>query len=224
MLVIFDNDGVLVDSEVIAAQVNAEAFARHGYEISAEDMTARFAGYTGEEIVSLVEDEMGRGLPDDLLPEAETEIDARLARELKIVDGVAEMLDRLEAAVAVCSNSGPERLEASLKKTGLWDRFRPYVYSARAVGEPKPAPDVYLHALGELAIAPEEALVVEDSTAGVEAARSAGIRVIGFTGASHTYRGHAERLMDAGAETVAARHGDLPAIVQALSKWSFEAA
>jgi beta-phosphoglucomutase-like phosphatase (HAD superfamily) len=108
-----------------------------------------------------------------------------------------------------------------LEKTDLYDRFSPYIYSAVEVGslEPKPAPNVYLHAAAELEIDPREALVLEDSVFGVTAARAAGMRVVGFTGGRHTWPGHADLLTEAGAETVIRRFTDLPAVAEALMAW-----
>ena len=123
------------------------------------------------------------------------------------IPGVQEMLDALDDPRCICSNSRPERLKVSLSKAGLWDRFRPYVFSAQAVreGRGKPAPDVFLHAAETFETAPADAIVVEDFVAGVTGGVAAGMRVIGFTGASHTWPGHGEALMEAGALTVIRR-------------------
>lgn len=221
MLVIFDCDGVLVDSEIIAAAVLADALKEQGLTLTPEEAAQRYAGFSDEELIVLIEEELGRGLPEDWLTASQSELDRRIAREVEPIAGIAATLDRIDAARAVCSNSPPHRIEAALRRTDLWDRFRPYIYSAPELGRPKPAPDVYLHALEMLETNPEDALVIEDSPAGVEAACGAGIGVIGFIGGSHTYLGHGERLMEAGAQTVVARHADLPAMVEALAGWSF---
>jgi beta-phosphoglucomutase-like phosphatase (HAD superfamily) len=110
-------------------------------------------------------------------------------------------------------------------KAGLWDRFRPYVFSARDVpnGRGKPAPDIFLHAAKLLDTDPSDAIVIEDSIAGVTGAVAAGMRTVGFTGASHSWPGHGEALMDAGAMTVIRRLADFPATVEALREWRAEA-
>jgi HAD superfamily hydrolase (TIGR01509 family) len=164
---------------------------------------------------------MGREIPDDLIRRAERETDARLMREVEPIAGVHRMLDMLDAPRCICSNSRPERLQVSLTKAGLWDRFRPYVFSAQAVGEGrgKPAPDVFLHGATVFETEPSETIVVEDSVAGVTGGVAAGMRVIGFTGASHSWPGHGEALMDAGAITVVRRLADVPATVEALGAW-----
>ncbi|WP_034492284.1 HAD family hydrolase [Afifella pfennigii] len=222
MLVIFDCDGVLVDSEIVAARVEARLLTEAGFEITAEEMAARFAGLTGEKIYELAEEELGRPIPDSIRERSETEVDAALAAEVRSVAGAHEMLDRLDAAICICSNSSPERLHMELVKTGLYDRFRPYIYSARSVreGRQKPAPDVFLHAAEELNAEPGRVLVVEDSVHGIAGAVTAGMRVVGFTGASHSWPGHAEALMEAGATTVVRRLADVPVTVEALADWS----
>ncbi len=103
----------------------------------------------------------------------------------------------------------------------LYDRFKPYIFSAVEVGtrEPKPSPNVYQYAIKEFGVAPRDALVLEDSVSGVTAARGAGARVVGFTGGSHTWPGHADLLTEAGAETVINRLADLPRVAEALAAW-----
>lgn len=222
MLVIFDCDGVLVDSEIIAARVDAEILSEAGYPITAEEVAHRFAGLTTERIFEIAGEELGRGIPDALVRRAEEETDSRLEREAVPVRGADAMLDRLDWPRCICSNSRPERLRMTLEVAGLYDRFRPYVFSAREVGDGrgKPAPDVFLHAAAVLVTDPADAIVVEDSVSGIAGAVAAGMRVIGFVGASHSWPGHSEALMDAGALTVVRRLSELPATVEALREWS----
>lgn len=222
MLVIFDCDGVLVDSEILASRVDSERLKTVGYDISVEEMSHRFAGLTWDRIAALIEADLGHSLPENFHIETDRELDLRLSTELEIVPGVQEMLDRLDYQRCICSNSSPERLKVSLTRTKLYDRFRPYVFSAVAVANkrPKPAPDVFLHAAAEFSVDPREAVVIEDSTHGIHGAKAAGMRVIGFTGASHSWPGHADALTAAGAETVIRRMSDLPAVVDALANWS----
>jgi HAD superfamily hydrolase (TIGR01509 family) len=221
MLTVFDCDGVLVDSEIISARVDSELLREFGYEIAPQELAHRFAGFATERIFELVFAEIGRAAPDTIVQRAEEGTDQRLASELEAISGVHEMLDRLEGPRCICSNSRAERLKLSLTRTQLWDRFRPYVFSAREVGEGrgKPAPDVFLHAAREFDTNPAEAIVIEDSVAGVTGAVAAGMRVIGFIGASHTWPEHAEALMDVGATTVIRRLSELPATIEALREW-----
>ncbi len=221
MLVIFDCDGVLVDSEMIAAEVNADFLKEYGYEITPREMVTRFVGMAGPQIAAIIEADLGRALPDDFQSKADAEIDRRLAR-VQPVPGVHEMLDLLDAPVAVGSNSSSARLKISMGATRLYDRFRPYVFSAREVGtlQGKPDPNVYLHAAKTFDMDPKQCFVIEDSPTGVKAGVAAGMRVIGFTGGSHTYLGHADVLTEAGAITAINKLKDVPAIVAALAEWN----
>jgi HAD superfamily hydrolase (TIGR01509 family) len=222
MLLVFDCDGVIVDSEIIAAAVDAEFLSEVGYTISPAEVNRRFAGLTTREIAAIVEGETGRPLPDEFFDRVRVEIDLRLASDLKPMPGVHDVLDRLDGPRCLASNPSSERLSISLKKTLLYDRFTPYIYSAVEVGtrEPKPSPNVYRYAIAQFDVAPREALVIEDSFPGVTAARLAGARVIGFTGGSHTFAGHADLLTEAGAETVIRRLAELPAVVEAMAAWA----
>jgi len=221
MLVIFDCDGVLIDSEILSARVDCEILGEFGYECTPEELAHRFAGFTTERIFELAGEELGRPIPEAVVRRAERETDRRLGAEVQPIPGVQEMLDELDAPRCICSNSRPERLRVSLEKAGLWDRFRPYVFSVRDVpdGKGKPAPDIFLHAARLRETDPSEAIVIEDSVAGVTGAVAAGMRTVGFTGASHTWPGHGEALMDAGALTVIRRLADFPATVNALREW-----
>jgi HAD superfamily hydrolase (TIGR01509 family) len=221
MLVIFDCDGVLVDSEIIAARVDALLLSEAGYPITAEEVATRFAGSSGTQIFDAAEAEMGRAIPDEIRARSESEIDRRLESEVEAVAGAYEMLDALDAARCICSNSSMDRLLITLERTGLYDRFRPYIFSAGEVrdGREKPAPDVFLHAAEALDAAIDQTLVVEDSVHGVAGAVAAGMGVIGFIGASHSWPGHGAALMDAGALTVIRRLADVPATVEALAGW-----
>ena len=221
MLFAFDCDGVLVDSEIIASEVDAEFLAKAGYEITAEEVTRRFAGLTGLAIYEQIEAETGRKLPAGIDEEIREEIDRRLDRDLKPTIGALDVFDRIDGPRCVCSNSSGRRLTLSLEKVGLYDRVRPYVYSAVEVGtkEPKPAPNVYSYAAEQFEVSPRDMLVIEDSVFGVRAAKAAGARVIGFTGGRHTWLGHADILIEAGAETVIHRFDDLAQIAEALMAW-----
>ncbi|WP_350333330.1 HAD family hydrolase [Coralliovum pocilloporae] len=221
MLIIFDADGVLLDSEIVAAKVETEAFRQHGFDRDPQDFVREFAGLPGSEIKSRIEEELGKNLPDDLLDQIERTIDERLAKDVKAIEGVEDMLDSLDDPRCVCSNSPTERLEATFRKTALFDRFRPYIFSAISIEdvEPKPAPDIFLHAARELETDPGDCIVIEDSVHGVAGAIAAGMRVIGFVGGSHSFTGHSELLMEAGAETVARRLSEIAPIIEAMKVW-----
>lgn len=221
-LILFDCDGVLVDSEIIAARVESQLLTEAGYPISVEEMGERFAGMTWKNILLTIEKEADIPLSASLLDKSEKLLDARLERDVKIIDGVKFALARLTTQRCICSNSSSARLDMMLTKVGLKPYFAPHIYSAKDLGPDrvKPKPDIFLHGAQQFGVDPSRCLVVEDSTHGVHAARAAGMRVVGFTGASHTYPSHADRLTDAGAETVISRMQDLPAVVAALGEWA----
>ena len=220
-LIIFDCDGVLVDSEIIAADVESKLLTEAGYPISTEEMGERFSGMTWQQILFEVERQASIPLSASLLEKSEQILDLRLEKEVKAIAGIPLALSRLPLPRCICSNSSSRRLDMMLTKVGLKELFAPNIFSAQDLGpdRAKPKPDIFLHAAKQLNVSPSKAIVIEDSVHGVNAARSAGMRVIGFTGASHTYPSHADRLTDAGAETVIARMNDLPGVVMALSEW-----
>ncbi|WP_316859392.1 HAD-IA family hydrolase [uncultured Cohaesibacter sp.] len=220
MLVIFDCDGTLIDSEIIWAKATIEVFAEEDLEMELDEYNGTYAGMTNREIIQQIEEEIERSLPHDIMQRIEDRAMQKIEK-LEVIEGAHELLDMLDYPRCICSNTGSEMLEANLRRTNLWDRFRPYVYSAMEVGTkaPKPDPNVFLHAASTLDVAPDQCFVLEDSVHGVHAASEAGMRVIGFIGASHTYPGHGEHLMDAGAETVIRRLVDLPATLEALKEW-----
>ncbi|TWB55443.1 HAD superfamily hydrolase (TIGR01509 family) [Rhizobium sp. ERR 922] len=220
-LIIFDCDGVLVDSEIIAAQVESKLLTDAGYPISTEEMGERFAGMTWRNILFEVEREASIPLSASLLDKSEKLLDLALASDVQPIPGVPLALSRLPIPRCICSNSSFARIEMMLTKVGYLKLFAPNIFSAKDLGADrvKPKPDIFLHGAKQMNVSPANTIVVEDSVHGVQAARAAGMRVIGFTGASHTYPSHADRLTDAGAETVVSRMADLPGVVMALAEW-----
>ncbi|WP_113266116.1 HAD family hydrolase [Agrobacterium cavarae] len=221
-LIIFDCDGVLVDSEIIAAQVESRLLTEAGYPISVEEMGERFSGMTWKNILLEVEREASIPISATLLEKSEKLLDARLARDVKVIEGVKFALSRVTTQRCICSNSSSARLDMMLTKVGLKPYFESHVYSAKDLGADrvKPKPDIFLHGAKQFAVSPDRVVVIEDSVHGITGARAAGMRVIGFTGASHSYPSHADKLTDAGAETVISRMQDLPATIAALSEWA----
>ena len=220
-LVIFDCDGTVMDSELMMAEVEVEALAEFGMEMTATEFNTRFAGTSSEKVKEVVEEELGRALPDDHISKVKQKMNDRLWREVKAVPGIMEVLDGFDQPRCICSNAGMDKLKIELSRGELWDRFRPYVFSARDLVNvaPKPRPDIFLHAAKEFNVEPSACIVIEDSITGVTGAKAAGMRVIGFTGASHTYPGHSDDLTNAGAETVIKRLNDIPALIEAMSLW-----
>lgn len=221
-LIIFDCDGVLVDSEIIAAEVDSVLLTEAGFPISAEEVGERFAGLTWQDILLTVEREAGIPVSASLLDKSEKILDERLKNEVQAIEDIAEAVSALKLPKCICSNSTSARLELMLKRVELYDLFAPHIFSAKEVGSKrtKPAPDVFLYAANKFGVDPANVIVIEDSAHGIHGARAAGMRVIGFTGGAHTYPGHADKLTDAGAETVIHRHKDLQSVIEAMSIWT----
>ncbi|WP_274425053.1 HAD family hydrolase [Chelativorans sp. YIM 93263] len=221
-LVIFDCDGVLVDSEIVAARVEAELLRQAGYEITPEELAARYSGLTFRDILISIEKEAQMLFQATLLDHAEAKVDERLRREVKPIRGVAQAVAALKTRKCICSNSSDERIKAMLQKTGLAPLFEGVIFSSLDTPsqKPKPAPDVFLHAAEKMEAEPGRTFVIEDSVHGVNGATAAGMRVIGFTGASHSHPNHANMLMEAGAETTIHRMADLNTVIDALSDWA----
>jgi HAD superfamily hydrolase (TIGR01509 family) len=184
-LVIFDCDGVLVDSEPISARLLAETLARAGLDLTPTEVDARFLGRSLASTRAILASDFGLSLTDDALAEMRRRLYAAFRAELQPIPRIADTLDALPCGFCVASSSQPERIEVSLAVTGLWPRFQGRAFSATMVTRGKPAPDLFLHAARTLGYAPAACLVVEDSPAGIEAAQTAGMRVVAFTGGSH---------------------------------------
>ncbi|GGA72763.1 haloacid dehalogenase [Nitratireductor aestuarii] len=221
-LIIFDCDGVLVDSEIVAARVEAELLKKAGHEISAEELSERYSGLTFRDILLSIEREAQILFQASLIDTAETLIDKRLAREVKAIEGVGYAVATLPYKKCICSNSTRSRIETMLKRARLVGLFDDVIFSSAETptARPKPAPDVFLYAAEKMEADPKKTIVIEDSVHGIAGARAAGMRVIGFTGASHTHPRHADMLMEAGAETTINRMSDLRATIEALASWS----
>lgn len=224
-LVIFDCDGVLVDSEIVAARVEAELLTSAGFEISAEEIFETYAGLTFKDIMLRLEEKSHIPFQASLIDRAEDLVDRKLRTDVRIVDGAREAVAAVAVPRAVCSNSRTERIEFMLEKVRLLPFFAGRIFSALDIPskKTKPAPDVFLYAAETLGANPKNTFVIEDSVHGIAGARAAGMRVIGFTGAGHSYPGHADALTEAGAETVIRRWAELKNTIAALSQWSEDA-
>jgi len=224
-LVIFDCDGVLVDSEIIAARVEAELLTSAGFEISAEELAETYAGLTFKDIMLRVEEKSQIPFQASLIDRAEELVDRKLRSDVRIIDGAREAVAAVTVPRAVCSNSRTERVEFMLEKVRLLPFFAGRIFSGLDIPskKAKPAPDVFLYAAEKLGADPKNTFVIEDSVHGIAGARAAGMRVIGFTGAGHSYPGHADALTEAGAETVIRRWAELNSTIAALSEWSEDA-
>ncbi|MBV9604220.1 MAG: HAD family hydrolase [Solirubrobacterales bacterium] len=181
-LVIFDCDGVLVDSEPIAVRIDVEMFAELGMTVSEREVIERFVGRSPEVLVQAVEEQLGHPPPDGWEERAESRLRRAFEAELQPVAGIREALALISLPVCVASSSPPERLRFKLELIGLYERFAPHIFSATEVANGKPAPDLFLHAASRMGVDPARCVVVEDSRYGVQAARAAGMSVLGYTG------------------------------------------
>lgn len=212
-LVIFDCDGVLVDSEPLAAEVLARELNAIGYAITAEDCIERFTGISMPATVAAIEADWGRPLPEGFEAWVRAADFAAFARELTPIAGVADAVGRLACRVCVASSGAPEKMCFSLQRTGLLPLFAPHLFSAGMVAHGKPAPDLFLYAARAMGADPGACVVVEDAVPGVLAAVAAGMRALGFIGGGHCRPATAAALTAAGAQAVFAEMQALPGLV-----------
>lgn len=184
-LVIFDCDGVLVDSEPISIAVLIEVIGEAGLMLTEDIAHQRFLGVSLATTCGILRDEFDLLITAEHLEMIRARLYSRFRAELKAIEGIAEALPRLEVPFCVASSGQPERIRLSLGITGLLPLFEPNIFSATMVENGKPAPDLFLYAAEMMKAEPRTCVVVEDSPAGVEAARRAGMTVFAFTGGSH---------------------------------------
>jgi HAD superfamily hydrolase (TIGR01509 family) len=211
-LIIFDCDGVLVDSETLENEVSAQCLTEVGLPLTGPQARARFIGLPTSTVIELVEAEIGRKLPDSWLDTYHARSHARLKAEVVAIEGVVEAIDRLEAMgfqTAVASSGEHEKMAITLGRTGLYERFKGRIFSAQDVARGKPAPDVYVLAARTLGYAPEVCFAVEDSPNGARAAIAAGMTTFGYAAQIDP------ALLEAvGVHAVFTDMVDLPALVQ----------
>jgi HAD superfamily hydrolase (TIGR01509 family) len=181
-LVIFDCDGVLVDSERLAIRVDVQVLARLGWKLTEAEIVERFVGRSDASMVAEIEAHLGRPLAEDWDREFRQLYLDLFAAELSPVPGVVEALDRITLPTCVASSGTHEKMRYTLGLTGLYERFAGRIFSVTEVAAGKPAPDLFLHAAARMGVPPSACAVVEDSRWGVEAARAAGMRAFGFAG------------------------------------------
>ena len=208
-LVIFDCDGVLIDSELLSVRADRECLAEDGIDLSADEIIERYTGVSLADMLSDLEIRHGRPLADFATRHRER-LRPLFEAELRPIPGVTAVLDGLACRSCVASSGTPERIRHALSLVGLLDRFQPHVFSATEVARGKPAPDLFLHAAERMGVPPQRCVVIEDSAPGITAAVAAGMPVIGFTGGAHCRPGHAVRLADSGAALVIDRMAQLP--------------
>ena len=213
MLTIFDCDGVLVDSELIALSELSAVMREQGVAMSVAECQDAFMGMTNADIVRAIEERIGRSLPGEG-PRLRLRMLDRFKRELQPVPGIADVLAHHDGPRCVASSSDRGRIELTLALTGLAPFFEGNIFSGTEVARGKPAPDLFLHAAASMHVNPSACVVVEDSAMGVRAAVAAGMPVIGFIGGAHATEGFEARLRAAGASQVIARMAELPAALR----------
>jgi HAD superfamily hydrolase (TIGR01509 family) len=216
-LIIFDCDGVLVDSEVISCRAHAETLTRHGYPITADQVLDRFLGVSDREARQTIEAELGRSLPIDFEAQMKQSALQRYADDLQTIPYVGEAIAAISLPKCVASSGTPEKIRHGLDCAGLYDLLAPNIFSATQVKRGKPAPDLFLFAAAQMAAAPERCLVIEDSMPGVAGALAAGMTVLGFHGGSHCRPGYADRLRAAGASMTFDDMRQLPGLIERMA-------
>lgn len=212
--ILFDCDGVLVDTEITAAHIMVNALQQKGVSISVEHYLQHLSGTTFTNILQAY-------LPHHFTHHQQEQfirnLEEQIVAQVKPIAGVDAMLSAISLPKSIVSNSHIWQVQAEIEHTGLSSHFTGFIFSSEQVKKPKPAPDVYLLALKSLGLSPEEVLVVEDSIAGAKAALAAQIATVGFSGASHILEGHAEALKALGIHYVA---NDMDALGEVLKNLS----
>lgn len=201
-LIIFDCDGVLINSEEIASGICIEAVATLGLHLTMQEYADRYAGNPVAEIWRMVERDCGKPLPTDFAAMVDKMVSERFNQQLAPIEGVLPLLEKLHRPRCVASSTQLPRLKENLGNTGLLEHFDPHVFSGSQVKRGKPAPDVFLYAASQMGADPHRCLVIEDSLTGVTAARRAGMKVVGFAGGGHVSESLPQRLLDAGVADV----------------------
>jgi HAD superfamily hydrolase (TIGR01509 family) len=214
-LVIFDCDGVLVDSELISCRAHAQTLARHGYAITEQQVLERFLGISDREARLTIETEIGRLLPDDFEAQVKAATLRLYAGDLRAIANVGEAITAIDLPKCVASSGTPEKIRHGLTCADLYDILAPHIFSATQVTRGKPAPDLFLFAAEQMRASPARCVVIEDSVPGITGALAAGMSVLGFCGGSHCRPGHADKLRAAGAATIFDDMRQLPALIAA---------
>ncbi len=216
-LVIFDCDGVLVNSEPLANRILAEALTSEGYACSFEESVEHFLGRDLPTIIREVEDSFGQKLSEGFFENLRADTYAAFRKHLQPVPGIDSALGYIACPKCVASSGPPEKIRLSLGLTGLRHHFGEALFSATQVSRGKPHPDLFLYASRYFDVQPKDCVVVEDSVPGVLGARAAGMSVLGYAGGDYVAPGHCESLMEAGAKTFS-KMDALPDLLEALFK------
>lgn len=212
--ILFDFDGVVADSEVLANTVLAEEVTRLGLPTTLDDALTRYLGKRAAEVLALIESGVGRQLPANFSEELKATTLARFRAGLREVAGATAFIRRFKAVPqCIASSSSVERLRVCVEALGIADDFSGLVFSADMVERGKPHPDLFLYAASRLQVEPASCVVIEDSVSGVQAGIAAGMMVIGLCAGSHLRAGHSDRLSSAGATHVASTWAEVAELV-----------
>lgn len=221
-LIIFDCDGVLVNSEEIYIAAELEFLAEIGAVFERGAYMQSFMGLSPrmwrEKLQPAVETNIGRALPADFFDRLHAFAVQRIEAGLAAMPGARETIDSITALRCVASSTPLERLRWKLQHTGLSDLFAPHIFSSDMVKNGKPAPDLFLHAAATMGVDPMDCLVVEDSANGVLAGKAAGMKVVGLTAGGHCLDGHADILSSSGADVIVESYAALPAALAAFNR------
>jgi|CryBogDrversion2_8_1035294.scaffolds.fasta_scaffold01636_1 HAD superfamily hydrolase (TIGR01509 family) len=212
--VIFDCDGVLLDSEEIGGRIEVNALKKLGISIEEEEYNGRFSGVTTAQALQTVTKESGVSISDAMIDEIENEITVALEKEVKVIPNIAETLRAIHLPKAVASNSHLPRLLKLLNSRHLDQYFDDCIFSADMVSKPKPHPDLYQFAAKKMGVLPFECLVIEDSPTGAQAAHKAGMKVLGFIGTAQSQKISDKRFFEAGVDIVFNDMLQLPELIQ----------
>ncbi|GJL85860.1 MAG: haloacid dehalogenase [Micavibrio sp.] len=222
-LIIFDCDGTLVDSESVYSVITSELLNEAGFaEYTPALCNSLFAGLSWTEMRVWLEEKHGGPMPEDIVHRYTDIARERMDAELKVVHGAHEILTDIQGSIKTCVASNGERSNVlkSLKITKILDFFHePHIFTRIQVENPKPAPDLFLHAAEIMEATPENTLVIEDSHVGITAATAAGMDVVGFTGTAHHPESHETRLNEAGAHGIIDSLIHIPAILKHGKGW-----
>jgi HAD superfamily hydrolase (TIGR01509 family) len=217
-LLIFDFDGVVADSETLSNTLLAEAMTRFGVPMTTDDAMRRYMGRRWSDNLLRIAEDFGGAVPSDFEETLKSTTRVRMRADVEPVVGITEFLStHVVTPKCVASSSSPEWLSDMTRKFGFTEHFGTRLFSATAVQNGKPAPDIFLYAASGMSIEPSRrCIVIEDSPAGVEGARAAGMTTIGFCGASHIQDGHDHKLRGAGADIIAYAWQDVAALIESL--------
>lgn len=202
--VFFDNDGTLIDSEILALRITLRRLAEHGIVVDLPDYARRFPGMMERDILATLTQEHGVVLPEDFQQQGRAEYLEVFQKELRTIPGMWSVFRDVRLPKSMVSNGSVRHVVRTLRRVRLMHALDGGIFSAEHVERPKPEPDVYLYALEQLQLRPADVLAIEDSPTGVLSAKAAGLRVVGFLGAAHIHDGHDQRLLECGADFLAA--------------------